>query len=338
MSCTAPWKRSAIDVDLGAVAGGEHHDLGHVLATARSWSALGRRPSGTAMRSSRSSGTVRWFSPTTTTDTPAGAPLPRPTDLRGSGPASPSRGHSASRAPRWTDPRPGWRRARVASSSRSVSYSGPSSASRRARSHDDSAGLRPLGRHRRPCSAPRRTTDGSVNEQLSGSSAPLTHTPARLAVGEHGAVDLGRVGGRDDEPVAGDLTRLGTAASSNVTGGASARDLVADRRARRRARGRRTASRPSHLAGGHRARRRRRGTAGPRRSGSPGTGARCGATQTATFRPSTSAAGRAGSGSADARAAGRRRGSAARSTRSTLRSETPVGTEITDGREVQDRA
>src|SRR5207244_13185525 len=65
-----------------------------------------------------------------------------------------------------------------ASSSRSVSYSGPSSASRRARNHDDSAGLRPLV-DTVTSNAPRRRTDGSVNEQFSGSSAPLTHTPAR---------------------------------------------------------------------------------------------------------------------------------------------------------------
>ena len=42
MSCTAPWKRSAIDVDLGAVTGREHDDLGHVLATAQVVERLGQ--------------------------------------------------------------------------------------------------------------------------------------------------------------------------------------------------------------------------------------------------------------------------------------------------------
>ena len=65
----------------------------------------------------------------------------------------------------------------VASSSRSVSYSGPSSFSKRRRNHEASAGLRPPV-DTVTSNAPLRRTDGSVNEQLSGSSAPLTHTPA----------------------------------------------------------------------------------------------------------------------------------------------------------------
>ena len=81
-----------VGVDLGAVAGGEQHDLGEVLAPpTRTCSALGSPSGATAMRSSSSTGTVRWFRPTTTRDTPGAISLAsstRPARIRSSMPES----------------------------------------------------------------------------------------------------------------------------------------------------------------------------------------------------------------------------------------------------------
>src|SRR5206468_8690401 len=49
-------------------------------------------------------GTVRWFSPTTMTDTPGGAPLLRLPGPLGPGRASPNRGPHANSGPRWRCP------------------------------------------------------------------------------------------------------------------------------------------------------------------------------------------------------------------------------------------
>ena len=57
-------------VDLGAIARGEHDRFTDVGARRQIMQRLGRRSSETIIRSSNSSGTVRWFRPMTTIDTP----------------------------------------------------------------------------------------------------------------------------------------------------------------------------------------------------------------------------------------------------------------------------
>ena len=79
----------------------------------------------TVMRSSRSTAAVRWFSPTTTRDTPREAPWPRPGGRRGSDRACPNRGHAANRPSRSSVP-PARTRSRASeSSSSSSAHSGP---------------------------------------------------------------------------------------------------------------------------------------------------------------------------------------------------------------------
>ena len=55
-------------VDLGAVAGGEHHDLADVLAGTQRWTTLASVSALSATRSSTSIGLVRWLTPMTTID------------------------------------------------------------------------------------------------------------------------------------------------------------------------------------------------------------------------------------------------------------------------------
>ena len=164
-------------VDLGAVAGGEQHDLGEVLARRRGRAAPWPvREAGTAIRSSSSTGTVRWFRPTTIRDTSGATPWLRPRGRHGSGRGCRNRGHAANRRPR-SNAR--W----------------PADASRASESSSSSCLVlgSDLGRdvvrqergERRGCGrsvpmvttrSPWRTTDMSVNEQFAGSSAELTQT------------------------------------------------------------------------------------------------------------------------------------------------------------------
>ena len=161
-------------VDLGAVARGEQHQLGEVLSGCERRAAPSGRPEGaTVMRSSRSTAAVRWFSPTTTRDTPAEAPSLRPSGRRGSDRACRNRGHVANSAPLLE--RPAARSCSRASESRSsrTAHSGPISDCTWSLRYVASAGLRPpvpIATTRSPW----RTTDMSVNEQLAGSSAALT--------------------------------------------------------------------------------------------------------------------------------------------------------------------
>ena len=183
------------DVDLGAVAGREHDGLADVVAArpgrAAPWA--GASPS-TVIRSSRSSGTVRWFSPTTTTDTPGGAPW-----LRRSGHRSGSRSSMSGveralpiEALGRTTLRPAGGSRSAASRSSRVSYSGPSSSSRRwpqpawpapgcGRPVETVTSSGALAQHRA----------GRVNEQLAGSSALLTQTPAASPSSKTGRLTAG---------------------------------------------------------------------------------------------------------------------------------------------------
>ena len=144
---------------------------------ARSCSAFASRSSGTVMRSRSSTGTVRWFRPTTRRDTSSTTPLPRRRDPYA--PVSTMPPSNADCQLASSDERPEPRNSSRASESMSsrVSYSGPISSSSRRRRCAASAGLRP------PVPtvttrSPRRITDISVKEQLAGSSALLTQTRA----------------------------------------------------------------------------------------------------------------------------------------------------------------
>ena len=187
----AGWNSVATRVDLGAVARGEHHDLGEVLARRRGRAAPWAAPRGaTVIRSSSSSGTVRWFSPTTTRDTPGGAPWLRRRARRGSDRACPNRGPSANQALRVE--RPAARSSSRASDRMSsrVAYSGPSSSPKRRRSQVARAGLRPpvpIVTTRSPW----RTTDRQGERAVGGVVGRVHPHPAGLAGVEHRPVDAG---------------------------------------------------------------------------------------------------------------------------------------------------
>ena len=268
----------AARVDLGAVARREHDDLEQVLAGARGRAAPSAScSSGTVIRSSSSTGTVRWFRPTTIRDTSSRAPSPRRRARRGRGPRCPSRTPAANRRLRSNAPRPaalpGPRRAGRAAS-RTQGRSPRSSGRRRWAA---SAGLRPPVPIATTRSA-RRTTDISVNEQLAGSSALLTQTRARLARREHRRVDRRVVGGGEREPGAVEVGGLRTRRSTQR---AAARvgpgpHLGADRGRDDDDLGAEVEQRLD-LAGRDAARRRRPRPAGRGRAGSPGSPASPGA-------------------------------------------------------------
>ncbi len=123
----------AARVDLGAVARRQQHDLEQVLARGEIVQRLREPSSGTVMRSRSSTGTVRWFRPTTRRDTSSTTPLPRRSDPCARVPRCRRRTRIASRRPRIE--RPVARNASRASERRSsrVSYSGPISSSSRRR-------------------------------------------------------------------------------------------------------------------------------------------------------------------------------------------------------------
>ena len=139
-----------------------------------------RAPSGSAAgaiasRSRSSTGTVRWFRPTTTRDMRAASPWLRRHDRRGSIRACRNRAPVANLRLRRNVRTPGALPGPPTGCRAGSAYSGPSSASKRALSHEASAGLRPpvpIVTTRSPL----RTTDIRVNEQFSGSSAELTQT------------------------------------------------------------------------------------------------------------------------------------------------------------------
>ena len=187
------------------------------------------------MRSSSSTGTVRWFRPTTTRDMPGGSPWLRPRARRGSGRACRNRAPTANRRLRLE--RPAARSSSRASDSRSsrVAYSGPSSSPKRRRSQVARAGLRPpvpMVTTRSPW----RTTDMRVNEQLAGSSAEFTQIRRASPASNTAWSTAGIAGGGGGEPgaveVGGAELALGDGEPAGVGPGPH---LVADRRARPRA-------------------------------------------------------------------------------------------------------
>ena len=101
MSLMAPWKRAGHGVDLGPQAGRDDDHLAQVVPAGQVVQRLGRAGRRHRHRlRAPGSGVVRWLSPTTTTDTPGGAPLPGPCGPIGSVRACPNRAPGASRPPR----------------------------------------------------------------------------------------------------------------------------------------------------------------------------------------------------------------------------------------------
>ena len=168
-------------------------------------------------------GTVRWFSPTTTRDTPAAAPWPRPRGRRGSGRACRNRGPARQSASSRGTPRgphlfPGLREQRRAASR----TRGPSSVA-----EVPAQPGRPGPGCARRCRSvttrsPWRTTDISVNEQLAGSSAEFTQTRRASPASNTARSTAGHAGGGDGEPGAVEVGGRRTAARPRSGGRASA--------------------------------------------------------------------------------------------------------------------
>ena len=243
-------EQRGVGVDLGAVARGEQHDLGEVLAPRERLERLRAAPSGaTAMRSSSSTGTVRWLRPTTTRDMPRSISLAsstRPARIRSSMPESRADCQSASSLER-PAARSSSRASRQHVEQGRVLGAQLVSAARR-RSHVASAGLRPpvpIVTTRSPW----RTTDIRVNEQFAGSSAEFTQTRRASPASKTAWSTVGIAGGGGGEPgvvEVGGLERRARPASSRPAS-AHAAHLVADRRARPRARRRPPSSSASIL-------------------------------------------------------------------------------------------
>ena len=154
----------------------------------RSWSTFASCSSGTVIRSSRSTGAVRWLRPTTIRDTSSRAPSRRPHARRGRGPRCRSRRPVANRRLHWnartTASLPGPRRAARAGSR----TQGRAPRSAAAAGRWPAPGLRPPVPTATTRSE-RRITDIIVKEQLAGSSALFDPHPGRLARREHRRVD-----------------------------------------------------------------------------------------------------------------------------------------------------
>ncbi len=259
-------------VDLGAVARRQHHGLADVFAAAQvvrgPWA---RRASSTVIRSSRSSGTVRWFSPMTTTDTPAGAPwLRRAGRLADEVQAFPNRAHVCqSTSSVGTTPAPA---ARSRSSASKPMQRGRTPArapsAKRPPQPDGHGGAAPARGDRDQQTALADAGGKGEALQLRGVVGGVDPHPGGLAVVEHRVVDRGVVGGGDDEPVAGDLAR--------PVGPALDRDPVHRVDAPGRRRGATTCTRapastqPPDLAGRDRATADDEAAVGRRPPGSPG--------------------------------------------------------------------
>ena len=197
------------DVHLGAVAGRQDDDLGGVLALGQARSAAwegGRRTRPSARGAS--SGAVRWFAPTTTTDTPSGAPWQRLDGPDGSPPAWSGRAQTASQRTRpdpassartsatSLDPHsPTARRSR--SSDRSRRVPGP----RRGTAFGGPPGHRrgpAVARHRDP-QGPGPITAGMRRSPERGVIGPVHERARRFGGVLDHLVDLGRVGCGDHD-------------------------------------------------------------------------------------------------------------------------------------------
>ena len=192
-------EQRGVRVDLGAVARRQQHDLGEVLGLAASdWSALGSASGATAMRSRSSTGTVRWFRPTTTRDMPGASPWlrPRAARIRSSMPESSADCQSGSSLER-----PDARSSSRASDSRSnsVAYSGPNSCVNRPpqpRGQGRAAPAGADGDHEIALAHDRREGERAVGRVV-GRVHP---DPPGLARLEHRVVDGGDAGGRGRQP------------------------------------------------------------------------------------------------------------------------------------------
>ena len=166
-------EQRGVGVDLGAVARGEQHDLGEVLGTAERLRApsAGPRARWTAARGARRApcgGSARLRPETCPEHLLGFVDTPGADQIEHAGIERRRQSGSSTGTP---DARSSSRASDKMSSS--VAYSGPSSSARRRRSHEARAGLRPpvpIVTTRSPW----RTTDISVNEQFSGSSAEFT--------------------------------------------------------------------------------------------------------------------------------------------------------------------